>query len=510
VSNDFCEHGAASMSEDLRSRSPHGTVGALILDTAPAPEAVDDPSEIPRRRRFRRAKAAPADQPRHFPCFDGLRAVAAVLVVLVHTSFASGFTLRSATGIYTARFELGVSVFFLISGFLLYRPFAASHIAGGPPPATGRFWLRRFLRIMPAYWLAFAITGYVMHGGDHQLVHGWRALLVYLGLLQVYFPSQALTGITQAWSLCTEIAFYLFLPLFALVISHRRRSDRNQLARELIGVGVLFVTGLGLRFWLLHVHTALASVMLEWLPTCFDLFALGMFLAIMSSWLVHRDLRPRWLWNPVVPWVSWALAFTMLWSVSHLGIPLLPLKHASPWRGLVEELLYGLFALFLLLPAVFGPQRKGTIRRFLQFPPVVAVGVVSYGVYLWHQAWLNLFVDWTGALFKVAFPETFGVVIALALATATLSYVFVERPLLRLKGRLAWWRPPRLLLPAVVDRRAQDGELLGERPGLVLETTDLPAQVDAHHQQEQRREHGQQRGGTDDAEGAGHVVEQPR
>jgi peptidoglycan/LPS O-acetylase OafA/YrhL len=452
-----------------------------MVDTAPAPEAVDDLSEGPRRRRFRRAKAAPRDQPRHFPCFDGLRAIAAVLVVLVHTSFASGFTLRSAAGIYTARFEIGVSVFFLISGFLLYRPFAASHIAGGAPPAVGRFWLRRLLRIMPAYWLAFVVTGYVMHG-DHQLVPGWHALLIYLGLLQVYFPSQALTGITQAWSLCTEVAFYLFLPLFALAISRRRRSDRNQLGRELTAVAVLYATGLGLRFWLLHVHSSLAYVMLEWLPACLDLFALGMFLAITSSWLAHRDRRPRWLWNPAVPWVSWALAFAMLWSVSHLKIPTLPLKHATPWRGLVEELLYGLFAFFLLVPAVFGPQRRGTIRRFLQFPPVVGMGVVSYGVYLWHQAWLNLFVDWTNALFRVAFPETFGVVVGLALATATLSYVIVERPLLRLKGRLGWWRAPRLLLPAVVEGGAQDGELLGQRAGLVLETTDLPAQVHADHE----------------------------
>src|ERR1700691_422377 len=98
----------------------------------PAPEAVDETT-----------------RPRHFPCFDGLRAIAAILVVLVHTSFASGFTVRSAAGIYTARLEVGVSVFFLISGFLLYRPFAASHIAGGAPPAIGKFWVRRFLRIMP-------------------------------------------------------------------------------------------------------------------------------------------------------------------------------------------------------------------------------------------------------------------------------------------------------------------------------------------------------------------------
>ncbi|MGH9080292.1 MAG: acyltransferase family protein, partial [Acidimicrobiales bacterium] len=64
----------------------------------------------------------PVDQPpvnpRHFACFDGLRAIAAVSVLLLHTAWISGFTLRSSLGIYTSRLEIGVSIFFLISGFL--------------------------------------------------------------------------------------------------------------------------------------------------------------------------------------------------------------------------------------------------------------------------------------------------------------------------------------------------------------------------------------------------------
>ena len=93
--------------------------------------------------------------------------------------------------------------------------------------------MRRFLRIMPAYWLAFLVTNYVMHI-DTNVHPGWHSLLIYLGLVQLYFPSHALTGLTQAWSLCTEIAFYLFLPLYAVVVVRGRRSDRHQLARELM------------------------------------------------------------------------------------------------------------------------------------------------------------------------------------------------------------------------------------------------------------------------------------
>jgi peptidoglycan/LPS O-acetylase OafA/YrhL len=437
-----------------------------MVDVAPvpAPEAVDVP-EAPaplrrngRRSRRQRAQEQVAARPRHFPCFDGLRAIAAVLVVIVHTSFASGLTLRSSVGIYTARFEIGVSVFFLISGFLLYRPFAASHIAGGAAPAVGKFWVRRFLRIIPAYWLAFLVTNYVMHI-DRKVHPGWHSLLIYLGLLQVYFPSHALTGITQAWSLCTEVSFYLFLPLYAVLVARGRRSDRNQLSRELVAVAGLFVVGLGVRFGLLHVHSPLAYVMLEWLPACLDLFALGMLLAVLSSWLAHRETAPRWLWHPAMPWISWLLAIAMLWSVSHLGVSRSPLEHNTPGRGLAQEVLYGLFAFFLLLPAVFGPQRVGAIRWALRCKPVAALGIVSYGVYLWHQAWVDMFLRWTGALFRTPFPEMFGVVLALAVASATASYVLVERPILGLKDRLGWWSaaPQGRHAPASAKSRSADG-----------------------------------------------------
>jgi peptidoglycan/LPS O-acetylase OafA/YrhL len=426
----------------------------------PAPEAIDEGSDDstgsePSRRwgRWRRTSehAAVEARPRHFPCFDGLRAIAAILVILVHTGFESGFTLRSSAGIYTARFEIGVSVFFLISGFLLYRPFAASHIAGGEPPAVGKFWVRRFLRIVPAYWLAFAVTNYVMHI-DTPIRHGFGSLLISLGLLQVYFPSHALTGITQAWSLCTELSFYLFLPLFAVIVARGGRSDRPQLRRELVALAGLFATGLGVRFWLLHMHSNLAYFALEWLPACLDLFALGMLLAVLSSWLAHRHSEPRWLWHPLMPWISWGLALVMLWAVAHLGVSLKPLDRNPPGRGMAQELLYSSFAFFLLVPAVFGPQRSGVIRWVLRCKPVAALGVVSYGIYLWHQAWIGEFVKWTGELFRVPLPEMFAVVLGLSVASASASYLLVERPILGLKDRLGWWnrtaRPATVSVPA--------------------------------------------------------------
>jgi peptidoglycan/LPS O-acetylase OafA/YrhL len=430
-------------------RRGRGAVPWVTVDVSPlpAPEAVDDTSDVAggagrHKSRFTRRRprhgVTTAARPRHFPCFDGLRALAALLVVAVHTSFASGFSGRSWAGIYTSRLEVGVAVFFLISGFLLYRPFAASHIAGGAAPAVGRFWVRRFLRIVPAYWLAFLVTDYVMHI-DTKVHPGWHSLLIYLGLVQLYFPSHALTGLTQAWSLCTEVSFYLFVPLYAVVVARGRRTDRQQVTRELLGVAGLFVIGLSVRFGVLHLHSHLGYVMLEWLPSCLDLFALGMFLAVLSSWFAHTKSTPRWLWHPAMPWVSWTLAVGTLWAVSHLGVSRAPLEHNPPGRGLALEALYGLFAFFVLLPAVFGPQQRGAIRWALRCRPVAALGVVSYGIYLWHQAWVDMYIRWTGDLFRIPFPTLFGVALGLSVLCATASYVLVERPVLRLKERLGWW-----------------------------------------------------------------------
>jgi peptidoglycan/LPS O-acetylase OafA/YrhL len=379
-----------------------------------------------------------AGRPRHFPCFDGLRAIAAVSVVVIHTSFVSGLTTRSGVGIYTARLEIGVAVFFLISGFLLYRPFAAAHVAGLPSPVLGRFWVRRLLRIVPAYWLALTVTTYVLH--VNQTRSGWGSPLILYGFGQIYFPDEVFKGISQAWSLCTEMTFYLFLPLLAAAVAARRRSMRNQMVREMVVLATMVGISVGFRDWALRQHGHLAGTMPDWLPANLDLFAFGMFLAVVSSWLAETGRTPRLLWNPLFPWVSWAAAGALLFWVSHLGIPLGPLYQISPGLNLLRQALYAGFAFFLLLPAVFGPQDRGLIRLLLRNRVMVAVGIVSYGVYLWHQAWVSMFLRWShDRLFTIPFWDLFGAVLGLAVASAAGSYLLVERPILRLKNRLAWF-----------------------------------------------------------------------
>jgi peptidoglycan/LPS O-acetylase OafA/YrhL len=352
----------------------------------------------------------------------------------VHTTFVSGVSGRGAIGNYTSRLEIGVSVFFVISGFLLYRPFAVSHFDHSERPAVPSFWVRRLKRIIPAYWLAFIVVTYVLHAD--QIRHGFAALAVYLGFAQIYSPTYALGGISQAWSLCTEMTFYLALPLWALLIGRKRRDPASQMKVELAGLAALFASSVVFRVFVLRAqaHSILALTMPNWLPAYTDLFALGMLLAVVSAWSQATGRQPRLLWHRALPWVSWSLAGVAFVTVSNIGLPVTPLTGSPVGLSLARQTLYGLFALFVVLPAVVGVQESGVIRRILTFKPLALIGVVSYGVYLWHEAWINLFLRWTGdKLFTAPFWPLIAFAGGLATLSATASYVLVERPILRSK-----------------------------------------------------------------------------
>ena len=118
---------------------------------------------------------------------------------------------------------------------------------------------------------------------------------------------------------------------------------------------------------------------------------------------------------------------------------------SGPKVDMEKQALYGLFAFLLLLPAVFGPQDRGLVRRFLQSWPLVSLGVISYGIYLWHLDLIHQLQVWTG---WTAGAEPFwllaGATLAASIAFASASYFWVERPILRRKNRIGWWsrNPP--------------------------------------------------------------------
>ena len=359
---------------------------------------------------------------RVFPALDGLRAVAAVLVVLCHAGAVTWLSFRSDLGNYLARMDVGVPIFFVLSGFLLYRPFVLRHLGGGGHPPLARFWVRRAARIFPAYWVALTLVPFVV---GRTFVHDATDATIYYGLLQAYDANRVLGGLYQAWSLCTELAFYLFLPLYALVQGRQQRPPAQQLRRELVGLVGLYLASVAYRVLLLVM--GVTGYQFTWLPAWLDVFALGMLLAVASAWMTTTAVVPR----PVAfvmrrPEVALGAAVSAFVVVANLGMPtgLAPL---SSWHRLAGQLLYSVVAVALVAPAVF--VTTGRLPALLTSRPLAAVGLVSYSIYLWHPAMIDKAVEWTGGrtLAAEAGP-VFVLALALSFGVAAVSYAVVERP----------------------------------------------------------------------------------
>ena len=387
--------------------------------------------------------AEPKPDAGRFPCFDGFRAVAALSVVLLHVAGSSGETQRNrAFGSYLARLDVGVAVFFLISGFLLYRPFVAAHLAGARAPAALPFFRRRFLRIYPAYWVATTAVVYGFRtwpGGS--TIKDVKSFVLYYSLAHSYNLGTIFAPLLQAWTLATEVAFYVFLPAWAWLLwrASARATPARRVRVELVALVVMFAMSVLYR---LVVKVSVADdtrvgQLLMWLPAWLDLFAMGMGLAVIRVWTTRRRVAaPVGLDRAYAPAACWTLAALAFWTAStQLGID----RDAHGFTTAQDvgvHLLYGLTAFFFLLPGIFGRQDQGAIRRLLRNRVLQALGIVSYGIYLWHDNWIAKFLDWRGiAAFSGDFWPMLGAVLGLTVVTAAVSYAVVERPALRLKRR---------------------------------------------------------------------------
>ena len=381
---------------------------------------------------------------------NGTRGLIALGVLLCHATAA--FWLKDWWGPFAYSAGIGLMAFFAFSGFLLYRPYVAARVDGRPEPRVRDYTRRRLLRILPAYWSALTLLA-IWPGLPGVFSDHWYA---YYGFLQIYKLEWMTGGLPQVWSLCIDASFYAVLPLYAVAMG--RLWGRNRSLRlEAVGVVVLIVASFAIR---LAVSGGLVSPWLSGtLPGFLGYFALGMGMAVLSV-----AMRAGAVPEPLAGRVRKVAGFGLLGAVGFylvhatvFGVPgdlhtwELPLigQTANPFANMLTEVTHKgtlfAFAACLMLPLVLG-ETRGAAFRLLTSPTLVGIGVVSYGLYLYHVPVLGEIEHYTLTnhidFFGHPVLGTIACALSFSLPLAMASYRYFELPFLSRKERRLETRRP--------------------------------------------------------------------
>lgn len=369
---------------------------------------------------------------------DGLRAVAAFAVFFHHVGSWSGRTFEGAIGRYIGRLDVGVPIFFVLSGFLLFTPIAASILDGKPMRPTVEYLWRRFMRIYPAFWVALTLI--VVFTSERLGLFGGVATSL---LVHIHWFDYALGPIPQAWSLATEVSFYLALPFFARFLrpwlKDRSRTERRNAL--LVFAAGCYLLSVFFRIFVLGLQSQWSEVAVLWLPGMFDYFAIGMALAVarigFECGTVSRGRLERWAGPAGLWWLGAALLFHVV--SQHMGLAL-GLDVASWPREIGRQLIYGAIGFALLFPLVFGTGERSLVRHFVASPPMNWLGKISFSIYLWHMVFIvhpwGPMTDVFGAVhpFETSYWRLCIVAFVPMFAVSVVSYYLIERPSMRMQG----------------------------------------------------------------------------
>jgi peptidoglycan/LPS O-acetylase OafA/YrhL len=335
---------------------------------------------------------------------ESLRAIAALGVLLGH-QFVVAEGLRFDT--YWHKLIMGggfgVDLFFALTGYLLFWPFARHVIAGGPPVNLRRYALNRALRILPLYYVVVIVLLLVQEGGG-TAEQWWR----FLTFTETFSDSTLLQVDGVVWSLVVELHFYVLLPFLAWGIGKLARGSAGRAALVVLALGA---ASLLIQAVFVGFGAPRNQILAYALPAKFYFFVPGMLLALLR-------LRPGG-WARLMPRADlWLLAAAAAWLV---------LVTDYDWAPLA------VVPCFLMVGAAILPLRSGPIVRALEWKWLALIGVASYSLYLWHVPILDAL---GGPYLKQVLLGT-----PIVLAVAFASYNLVEAPFLRLRKRWEGARP---------------------------------------------------------------------
>jgi peptidoglycan/LPS O-acetylase OafA/YrhL len=363
-----------------------------------------------------------------YPGLDTLRAFAAIAVVATHTSFWTGQYGKGLWGAATARLDIGVAFFFVLSGFLLSRPFLAATADRRPLPGTGRYFWKRALRIMPLYLIVVVVALVVLPDNRDAGVGTWAANLT---MTELYVKGLLPAGLTQMWSLTTEVAFYVVLPGLMVVLARTTCRTGWNPNRLLAGLGVLVAVTIAWLVWIAPLRVGAG----QWLPAYLSWFAVGLALAVVSVDVAVR--RRGWERLTVLahqPGTCWIVAAALFAIVATpIGGPIL-LVAPSAGAAVAKNLLYAAIAGLIVLPSVLGPSRGTRYADVLGLRPLRHVGHISYGIFCIHLLVIHGVTHALGyPLFTGSGLLVLGLTLTISVVLAEVAYRVVERPAMRLK-----------------------------------------------------------------------------
>ncbi len=387
--------------------------------------------------------AATVDLAPTFPVLDTVRAIGALAVLTTHTTFQSGTYLdHGVWGTFMARLDVGVAIFFVLSGFLLARPHFARASRGIAPPDLGRYALKRVLRIYPAYLVTVVLALTLVPRNAGTSIRDWIATLL---LIDPYVRKQLPHGLTHMWSLSAEVAFYALLPLLMVGALGRHRTLRPARVTALLVAMVLIA--ISWHLWLaVEVDVRSLGAAGLWLPGYLTWFAVGIWLAMEHvrrqegrSSAVGRMLASL----GAMPGTCWVMvAGLLLIASTPLAGPVL-FQAGTSAQGLSKNLLYTFVGALVVLTGVYADGKSG-YSRAMSLRPLRHLGHISYGIFCLHLAIISL-VFWATdlTLFGGQALQVWLLTVALSLVAAEVLYRLVELPAMGLARR----RRPRQSTP---------------------------------------------------------------
>ena len=417
---------------------------------------------------------------RDIPALDGLRGLAVLLVIWCHIR---GFTFDSSTE-WLLEFKaasgfIGLYLFFILSGFLLFLPYARALLSQSKWPDARRFYTRRVLRIIPVYYTALLVLiALAMVGSRWHVVvppvPGKQALLFLFALFHDMRQDSwafMLGTNTPLWSLAVEWQYYLVLPFLALGLRalHRRAGNKGLVA-GLLGLMVyaLIVRAIAAATFysfgfpnVLQIRgpMGLALALAYGMNGKYlELFALGMLASVAyiatemptgsamrgtsrgRAGQAGRAMKIATLVTSVCLLVVLPVNLVWLHSAGLIPTPVhayvgrWPQEAAGAWAWSVAgPWLSGVCMAGLLIGTLLGPI---WFRRLWTWYPLRLVGLISYSLYVWHALIQRVMDPYWTAHWKTA-PAIWYVLayILILILVGIASYRFIERPFLRLRKR---------------------------------------------------------------------------